>query len=546
VTLTASAMAAKKAAGAALFAAALGIGFLALSLLPALPRSSAWKGYRVLLVDEAIPESEALAALKGAGFDNILSESTEPVTVSYWAEPETTSLAAARASLAPGDPRLDEYLRRLGLWFKARVGSVDYRAIYVGVDAFPFADAGFERKIDGALHGIKGRFVLADEANAAPERRDSAFPFFLALFGLLAAAAAGPLLGKTSPSIRGLLERKAGRVSLERISFRLVILLPWAALACGGGSAAALSTLWGISFAEIADSLDIPLEEFHRGGGLRAALEAFMRQGALSPALAATAFLALIVSPGSIGSVALACLGSIAALAGYGLSGSGPAGRKRFVPLPISRPPRRRGAFAAEKARGFLACACVALWGIASFFPAPSTRALVPTGLEFPAPAAVRGDSRPMPSEARARGPSETGSTLPGISSYLEHRAFQEALPYIPVGDIRDDPFAPASLPLPEGKAQVLSFGDDWARKVYASLPSPSVEAMLLAQGSATVGQVGVASSEALSSLGGRGRPLAPIGCLLYIFLLVPPTARLFRGIPLARGAPPGELRQEA
>jgi len=544
MTMRVSATAAKKATGAAFFAAALGIGIIAFSAQTERLGDSSWKGYRVLLVDESVPETEVLESLKGAGFDKVLSESTEPVLVSYWAEPETIGLAAARARLAPGDLRLDAYLQRLSLWFEARVGGAAYRAFYVGTEP-SFAVAGINRRMKETLKGFAGRFVLADAGNPVPTKSGATLPFALAAVLLIASAVIGPLIGKKSISIRGLLERKTGRQISDRIAFRLVLLMPWAALASGGLSAAALGALWGLAFAEFADRLDIPLDEYRRGGGLRASIGTLGRQGGPSYALTATALLALALAPEAAGSVALACLGSIFAAAGYTVFTASPATRKRFVPMPIGRAQRRSGAYAAERARGLLACACVALWGLGSFLTTSAATA-VPAGLSYPTPVAVRGASRPMPAEARSRSSSETGSTLPGIASYLEHLAFQEALPFVPIGENRSDPFSSAGLPLPDGKAQVLSFDDDWARKAYASLPVPSLEAMLLAQGPATVGRAGGSSALVGAPPARIGRPLAPIECLLYIFLLVLPAARLFKGIPKAKGALSGELRQEA
>jgi len=274
MTMRVSATAAKKATGAAFFAAALGIGIIAFSAQTERLGDSSWKGYRVLLVDESVPETEVLESLKGAGFDKVLSESTEPVLVSYWAEPETIGLAAARARLAPGDLRLDAYLQRLSLWFEARVGGAAYRAFYVGTEP-SFAVAGINRRMKETLKGFAGRFVLADAGNPVPTKSGATLPFALAAVLLIASAVIGPLIGKKSISIRGLLERKTGRQISDRIAFRLVLLMPWAALASGGLSAAALGALWGLAFAEFADRLDnlSDLEVMPKEKQLRVAFE---------------------------------------------------------------------------------------------------------------------------------------------------------------------------------------------------------------------------------------------------------------------------------
>jgi hypothetical protein len=539
VTAKIPASVARRSLGSAFALAAVGLGILALAVHPRELGNQAWKGYRVLLVDAVVPEAEVLASLKAAGIENVLSESTEPAIVSDWCMPETMSLVAARASLARGDPRLDPYLQRLGLWFEARAGSASLRVYYIETELVSFIGIGFESRVSAALQRLKARFILADEGKNAPVKGSNALYFLCAAAVLILAAVCGPMMGKASSSIRESASRTRGRRTLDRIAFRLSLLAPWAFLACGGRSAAAIAALWGLALVEIADRLDIALDDGRLDGGRGAALGSLLRQRVPSLVLPATALLAFFLSPGSIASVAIACMGSFAAMAGYALATTNPTARRCFVPVPIGRAPRRHGSSMAEIARGLLACSVIVLWALGGFFPLTALTA-APTGIAYPTPVAIPGSARPTPSEARSRSPSEVGATLPGIASYLEHKAFQEALPFVPVGESRADPFAIACLPLPDGKARTQSFDEGWARRAYESLPSLSVEGMLLVQGSATVARADVelaAPSE---------RPLAPIECLLYIFLLVPPLARLFRGIPLARGALSGELRQEA
>jgi hypothetical protein len=533
VTATSAASARRKTAGIASLIAALGLGLLAILFLPPEPGSSPWKGYRVLLVEKAVPEGELLANLRQAGVDRVLCESTQPVAVSDWARPESMSLAAARESLAPGDPRLDGYLQRLGLWFEARAGGVDYRAYYLEGSIL---DGSLER----GLQRYKGRFILPDETASPPSSAGDSLTFCLVLVLLAVAAALGPFLGKTSLS-QSLLSRKPGRMVFDRWALRLSLLAPWAVLASGGRSAAAVAALWGLAFSEIADSLDLPLDEFRRGGGRKAAFGSLARQGRLSPALVSSAVLALAISPGSIVPAALACLGSLAAAAGYALVSSNPGSRKRFVPMPIDRFRSRRGPSVSGIVRCLLACAVVTLWAAGSLLM-PQALPLFQAGIAYPTPMEVHGAVRPSITEARSRSHGETGAILPGIASYLEHRAIQEALPYVPIGEGRPDPFAPANMPLPGGRSQILSFSGDWARQAYAALPRLSVEGMLVAQGAATVGRAGGAPAAPVRNR----RPLAPIEWLLYIFLLVPPIARLLRGVAPARGVLSGELRQEA
>ena len=176
-------------------------------------------------------------------------------------------------------------------------------------------------------------------------------------------------------------------------------------------------------------------------------------------------------------------------------------------------------------------------WALLRFIPT-STGASINPDETFPRPFLGVGSAKFLISESRRLGASEGGDALPGLVSFLEHRAIEEALPFVRLGEDRPDPFAPITLPMPSGAAPGAAFTDDWARAAYNAVPSLSIEGMLLLQGSATASRT---ASGALQ----RVRPLASIDVLLYIFLLIPLCARLLVGVPFARAAS-GELRQEA
>jgi hypothetical protein len=535
---------ARAAAGACLLVAALGIGALAWGAARTERGGTRWRGYRVLLVDASLPEAEVLAGLGGAGVKAAVSESTEPVLVSDWSGLETRTLAEAETSLVAGDPRLDGYMQRLPLWFRASVGGLPYRAIYVKSDS-PF-DSG--AAIARGLERYRGRFVLPDLAG--PARSGEVDSLFLAcsLVFLLISCVALPLAGRAPAPFRGLSLRRPGALALDRVAFRLSLILPWAALAGRGPSAAAIATLWGLAIADTADHLEIPLEEFRRGRGAGKLLESLALRGLPSPILPVIACLALIAAPALAPAAGIALLGSLVALPGYALASARLSLGGRFIPLPIGG--RRRGlgraASVSGRIRAALACASILVWGLFRVL-APSTAPVPSAGMAFPSPFAARGSLRPLISEARGETASESGDVLPGLASYLEHRAIQEALPFIRVGESRPDPFAEARLPMPSegpgekkaGSRQGIAFTDDWARAAYREVPSLSIEGMLLSQGAATLGRDGPGE-------GRSGRPLAPILVLLYIFLLIPLSGRILAGVPFARDAASGELRQEA
>jgi hypothetical protein len=525
---------AMKAAGALLVLAALGLGFLALATLPKVSGASPWLGYRTVLVEASVPEAELLASLRAAGLKDLLSESTEPVLVSDWAGLETRTLADARSSLVPGDPRLDAYLQRLSLWFQASVRGVAYRAYYVSSSS-PFD---FGVRLSRGLEPFKGRYEIpAGSVDGEADGRRGLFLAFAAAM-ILAACAASPLIGKSSASIRSLASRRPGSLALDRIAFRISIALPWAALAGGGLAAAAIATLWGIALVEAADRLDFPLDEFRRNPGAKTMVRSIALQGFPPIALILVAFLALAAAPSAIPAAGLSLVGSLAAALGYACLTARASIHRRFLPLPIGgiRPRSGRGA---GKARAAIACACLFAWGLFRLLAPPSGD--LPADIAFPSPVHIRGGARPLIAEARQRAASESGDILPGLASFLEHRAYQEALPYTRIGEGRSEPFAPASLPEPSGSAVAtgVDFTDEWARSSYGSVPALSVEGMLLSQGRAVAGMSHGAE-------GRSGRPLAPIGALLYIFLLVPLFGRILAGVTLRGNTASGELRQEA
>jgi hypothetical protein len=523
---------------------ALGLGFLALFLVPP-AGSPPWNGYTVLLVDASVSEEEALSDLRGAGIAEILSESTEPVLVSNWDGLDTMSLAEARRSLASADPRLDSYLQRLGLWFEARVGAAQYRAYYIKAGSVPGREDELEKAIEKALGRYEGRYLVPGSSGYVSDTGPRTLYSVFGILVLIAAAAAGPILGKNALSLRVLSSRRLGRRTVSRLVFRLLILLPWAVYATGGFASAAIGALWGLAIAELADELDNPIEEYWRAGRA-AAFVMLRRQGLPNPALLAAALLSLIASPSSAIGVALSCLGSLLMALGFVLAYVPAPSRSSFVPMPITGRARKGSFFAASRVRSVASCAVIITWGLCRLASPSLLGSAYPSAgrtaagvASYPQPSTVRGSPRPLPGEARARASSETGSSLPGIASYLEHRAVQEALPYIALGGDRSDPFAPVSLPTRGGKARELRFDEAWASAAYSSLEGLSVEGMLLEQGGATVARAG-------SSGGRRERPLAPIESLLYIFLLIPPIGRLFAGAASSRGASSSEVRQEA
>jgi hypothetical protein len=546
----------RTAFGSLFLLAALALGFFALFVPHPEQGRSWWRGFQPVLVDVAIPESEVISRLSAAGVKDILSESTEPVLISNWSGLESMPLSAVRALLVPGDPRLDEYLRRISLWFEGHAGKVAYRAYYLK-EASAFASgASSERVLGRVLAGYKGRYIMVDNSVSNTPSDVNALYAAVAVVLLIVAGCVGPLIGRAISSPHGPLSQRLGARRLGRTAFRFFLLLPWALLAIGGLAAAALAALWGFAIAEAADKFDLPLDEYRRNSGIKVVLASLRLQGPPAMALPVVALLSSLAAPTLIPSIGLASLGSLMAFSSYVLLAVRPSARRSFIPLPIGGRTffARRTTLVAGNTRAVLASAVIIAWGLCRFVAVPLGPPS-PSDFALPKPEAIGGSLRPLLSESRLRASSEGGDVLPGLASYLEHRAIQEALPYVRVGEERSDPFAPARLPLPHGspvantttvasattvaKVQGIDFTDDWARATYASVPPLSVEGMLLCQGSATVVRIGAGG-------GASGQPLAPIEYLLYIFLLVPPLGKLLSGVPFARDAASSERRQEA
>lgn len=525
-------------AGIALLGLALGLGLAAEASSRgggiAQRVSPAWKGYRVVLVDSSVPEAEVLSRLRSAGLDKVLSESTEPVLVSDWSKLRVLPLAEVQALAETGDPRADPYVQRLGLWFKGRAGNEDCRIYYV--DGFASSS-----RIGEALAEYRGKVFLPDAASAVAGKTTAFLDFAIALCLVLAAAASSPLIGREETGLREGLSRLRFGLRSDRLALRLALAAPWIVLAAAGGDCAYIACLGGIAVVELADLLDIPLDEL-KSSGLASALGSARRQGPPPFAIAVCAATAAAFAPDSLLGMSLAAAGSCVALAGYAFLAFGVSAPRRYVPLPIASPRRLRAAVPG-KVRGVLASAAVLAWGLEAVL-APAPVANSDKGMEYPRPAELKGSARPLPAEAKARAAAETGNVLPGLASYLEHVAVQEAIPYLRLGEARADPFSEVDLPLPGGEAKTLAFTDSWARGAYAAMPPGGVEAMLLAQGGAVAGRYG--GPEPGSPVGRRGRPLAPTRCLLYILLLIAPLARFSAGLPFARESSSGELRQEA
>ena len=251
-------------AGAVLLLAAIGLGLF--SRLAATEdgadAGSEWKGYRVILVDASLPEASILARLSSAGFDKVLSESTEPVLVSDWSGLKTISLAEAEKRMLPGDPRLDFYIQRLSQWFQAREGGLVCRVLYLKTGS------NTDAPVDQALAEFKGRYFLPGSGGRSPSWI-KAMTFAIAVVLMFGSCAATSLIRRGSSTVGRLILEMPGTLALDRLAFRLTIALPWVLFASRGAFSSAIATLWCLACTEAGDSLELPLEEIRHGRGAR-------------------------------------------------------------------------------------------------------------------------------------------------------------------------------------------------------------------------------------------------------------------------------------
>ena len=501
---------------------ALAFCSLALYLAPSPSGAELWPGRRILLVDEAIPESDILTLLSRAGMKNVISESTQELAFSDYSKLVSLSLGEARSRLGASgskDARLDAYVEGLPAWFHARLGAKSYRIYYIG-RSFSSRPLHLEK----LLSSYKGRFLLPESAREGQSALDC-LGLALSLSLVLAL----------------LLMKRNGRL------FRLVLLAPWPLLALRGGEAASAALLWEAALAAALPGLESLFGECRLSSGFRS----------LGPGLRSTCLESWPLLATALGFFALApslLLPSILCLGGGALGfqallelyKEGRAERRLgFVPLRIAGLSARAAARASLSSRwtklglGAL-CLGLALSFVGRLFPASGV-AGAPVGLSLPQPVAGgSGAPRglPLPREAAALSASRDPDFLPDLADYLVHRAREEALFYLPLSEPRPDTFSPISIPSPGGRvAFSRSFDDAWARGAYRAAPSKGVESLLLSERRFV--------RAAILPLGSfKAQPLAPKEGLLYIILLAPPLLSLVFGKKMRRSGGRRENKQ--
>ena len=446
-------------------------------------------------------------------------------------------------------PAAGRYIQRLPRWFRRGVGGIPYRAC-IRQSGSPLSAGRLDRPGPGAL----SRAILSFRSSrvTAALAGFDALTFACALAFLLASLRRLPSWpARARRPIRALPLRRPGALALDRIAFRIASAFPGRLLAGRGSSAAASRRSGAWRCTEAADTWRLPLEEFRRayrrdGRGARRALGVLVRQGRPPVAIAIVGCLALVAAPSLMLSVALSLVGSLARRFGIRPAHfaarpqaslhshahrhrKGPTGRRLFGRDEDPGGSRlrmhsRMGAMPRHsrthrgRARRWTPPFPALSWPRQPEAPDFRGTAARPFG-ERPDASRARPPSsstgrfkRPCPmreSERSARTPSRLrDADAPGVARRRRPTARDRVQRRLGSSGIQG-----RARPEHRGDAPVPGLGDGGARGF---------------------------------GLGGGGRPLAPIDLLLYIFLLVPLCGRLLVGVPFARDAASGELRQEA
>ncbi len=496
----------------------LGLCSAAFFLVPSSSGAGIWSGCQVLLVDGKIPEQDVLESLKSAGIFNVASESRQQVHISDFSHIVQVSLPEARqrlSALNQGDPRLDFFIRGLGLWYSAKVGGSSYRVYYIK-DEFSSGSA----HIASALKAYEGSFIL-------PEAGTQEQNWCLWLGIVLAGFYAGYLV-----------------LSGRRFwVLRIFLLLPWPLLSFRTSADAGLALLWE---ALIGASLPVLQESYEgclRSKSLRPLLKKGIEVLSASSPLLVSAFGFFVLEPGLLLS---GFCGLCASLCGFWLAllvQSRIKTRLGFIPLQMAStsPLRRaRSSIATLQTTYALLAACAGL--LVSLFPClfpPQNAQALPASISLPQPVAVKGrtSSEPGPKEAALLVKTRLPDFLPDMADYLAHEARQESVFYAPIG-ADTDLFSSLSIPTPEGGTSFsLSFDSSWARGAYRRAPENGIERLLMSQGSFVRAAV-----LPLSTF--KAQPLAPREVILYIILVAPLLLSLVLGQAIRRSSGRREIMQ--
>ncbi len=460
-----------------LTACALLLGFDLLFEIPA-PTLPAFKGYDTVLYRGARPLSEVAAFMqKQPGIEAVVSRATAEVLYTDFSGLAVVPLGQVAKRFDALDPRYDEYMKQLGRYFTFREGGSRWDVLYVATSHNSLSLSLILNRIEGTgpadwildESGREGPIVIVALLGTV---------FFFALFSLS-----------------------------RRSVFHLLAaagILPWLHALAGSGSGVfvlffPVAAAWCFFMREFISYCDNEIPAGRTNSERRPLLVRLgLFGGMLIVATGCAAF-----GTGQPALVALAVLCQAAAAAAYWTSRrllvrlkaylkkkarsksftASPllAGLGRFEPGPHRSPGKDRGAVHAV-----VVILCLA-YPILLMVPASSS-------VSFPVPRPVAPGLPVSMSSIRRLSEAKSADSLPDLSDFVRHAAFQERLAYerrpayaipapgegIVLSEYGTDPSGGEVM---RSEKKILSFDDDWLRGLEKRAGRSSIARMLFAQG---------------------------------------------------------------
>ncbi len=424
-----------------------------------------WSGYYTLVVPDRYGEKPLLDRLGAAGFAEVVTEGRTTVRVTAFSHLEEVYLSGLEERLEAEDPRYDPYMRRLPGFFRAEGIHEGYRLFYLP------AEHGVVRT------ALRLRRALGDEVEGWFLADFAGVHRWVAVSGLVVFSVLLTVLAKG---------RRLGTAA---------ICIPWilGSLSIGG--------VWP------AYAASVSIGGFLLLASLREPKSLISVVGIGVVLLPSILLLQISAIPPRSGMAALGATLSVVILS-WSLSRRTRLGKdhRLFAPLRILPP------FPEEEA--------TRLRRLLPLLPGllllGGALALLPLGrdIRVPAPAPLSGSGTLMELWRVSR-----GDELPNLSDFLAHVAYQEGFSY---GAEFAFPTAAAPLTLVEireeegrlveGTLIAADYGAEWVQETLDSVPTGSIERLLLQQATST----GVVNAP-LSGLYSRSSHLITYGVVLLV-----------------------------
>ena len=434
-----------------------------------------WSGYYTLLVPDRYGEAPVLDRLEAAGFTEVVTESRTTVRVTAFSHLERVPLSELDDRLEAEDPRFDPYMRRLPRYFRAEGIQNGYRLFYLPASG---GIVGTAIRLRRAFPEEVEDWFLADFAGVHR---------WVAVFGVLAFSVVLTVLAKG---------RRLGTAA---------ICIPWVlgSLSHGG--------VWPAYAASVSIGGYLLLTSLTRPKGL------ITVTGVGAILLPTILVLQLdAISPRS-GAAALGATLSVVLLS-WLLSRRRRVGKDHPLFAPLRILPRSPGEEGRRLRRLLPLLPGLLLLG--------GTLALLPLGrdIRVPSPAplvepVLEADAASAPGTLRELWTVSRGDELPNLSDFFAHVAYQEGFSF---GAEFAFPSAAAPLTLVEireeegrlveGTRIAADYGLEWIEETLDSVPSGSIERLLLQQPTST----GVVNTP-LSGLYSRSSHLITYGVVLLV-----------------------------